>query len=290
MTDREYLAACEVNYEAELRKVVEKISTDRDIKLVLIAGPSCAGKTTTMKKLNSYLREGGGIHTYMLSLDDFYKDPAQAPLDEEGNPDFESVYSLDIDYLHDSLHKISIGKTVYVPTFDFSIRTRTDTFRKIKLGENDICFIEGLHAFNPELYSEHVAKKAMYRVFLDPMPYESYPFSSAETRKVRRLVRDYNYRSADAVETLSMWPSVRNGEQKYIYPFASLADVSINTFFEYEASILKNEAIRILGEIKRESEFYDNAQEIIGKLKRYRAIEVQEIPVESMMFEFVKLH
>ena len=289
MTDREYLAACEVNYEAELKKVVEKISTDRDIKLVLIAGPSCAGKTTTMKKLNSYLRESSGIHTYMLSLDDFYKDPTQAPLDEEGNPDYESVYSLDIDYLHASLHNISIGKTVYVPTFDFNKRNRTDTFRKIRLGANDICFIEGLHAFNPALYSEHVDKKAMYRVFLDPQPYESYPFSAAETRKVRRIVRDYNYRSADAEETLSMWASVRNGEQKYIYPFASLADVSINTFFEYEASILRNEAIRILSEVRRDSEFYDNAQEIIGKLKRYRAIDLTEIPEDSMMFEFVKL-
>lgn len=289
MTDREYLAACEVDYELELRKVVEKISTDRNIKLVLIAGPSCAGKTTTMKKLNSYLRENGGINTYMLSLDDFYKNPEYAPLDDEGNPDFESVYSLDIDYLHESLHNISVGKTVYVPTFDFNKRRRTDTYRKIKLGENDICFIEGLHAFNPALYSEYVDKKAMYRVFLDPKPYESYPFSSAETRKVRRLVRDYNYRSADAVETLSMWPSVRNGEQKYIYPFASLADVSINTFFEYEASILKSEAIRVLNQIKRDSEYYDNAQEIINKLKRYRAIEATEIPVDSMMFEFVKI-
>ncbi|MDD2268956.1 MAG: nucleoside kinase [Eubacteriales bacterium] len=288
MTDREYLVSCEVYYENELKKIVEEIRGNKAIKLVMIAGPSCAGKTTTTAKLNKKLSAGDKINTFMLSLDDFYKNPAYAPLDDEGKPDLESVNSLDLDYLHDCLHNISIGKSAYIPTFDFNKRDRTDTYRKIRLEENDICFIEGLHALNPELYSEYVENKAMYRIFLDPRPYDSYPFSPSDVRKIRRLVRDYYHRSANAEKTFSMWPSVRNGEKKYIYPFSDLADVNINTFFEYEASVLKEEAIEILSELHPDSEYYDESLGIIEKLMRYRAINPSQIPEGSLMNEFVQ--
>ncbi|HBL83896.1 MAG: hypothetical protein A2Y17_00275 [Clostridiales bacterium GWF2_38_85] len=287
MTDKEYIIKCEERYEKELDEIADKLYVDKAVKLVLIAGPSCAGKTTTTNKLKKKLSRYNAT-TYMLSLDDFYKSPEFAPLDEDGKPDLESVQSLDINYLHECLHDISIGKSAYIPTFDFNLRGRTDNYYKIKLEEDDICIIEGLHALNSEIYRSYVDENAMYKIFLDPQPYEDFPFTPSGARQLRRLVRDYYHRSAKAEKTFSMWPSVRNGEKKYIYPYSDCANEKINTFFEYELSVLKDEAIKILSEIKRDSEYYDKASVIIEKLLRYRAIDPSNIPEGSLMNEFVK--
>ena len=234
---REKIFSDEVNYNHSLINAAELISKT-DTKLLLLSGPSCAGKTTTSKRLQANLvKRGKGIS--VISLDDFYLGPEKSPKTPDGKPDFESIYALDLPYIQECFSDLVKGKTVKTPTFDFNLHGRTDEYHEMKLGDGDICIVEGLHALNPLITADLIAPKYIFKIFL-----ESYKNSESpeKTRILRRLVRDYHYRSSDANRTFEMWDNVVSSELINIRPFSRYANATINTYFEYEAGVLKKPA------------------------------------------------
>ena len=220
----------ELKYKQKIERIAEDIISNRHIRLILIAGPSCSGKTTTSATISRLLNEKD-ITCHTISIDDFYKDVVFLPGETFADKDFEDLDSLDLDLLHKCLHDLSLGKTVDIPLFDFEKTYRNGIRSTITLGENDIAIIEGLHALNPAIYEGFVERDKIKRIFLDC--HDNLTGHKHE-RFIRRLVRDRNFRNADAHLTFTLWDKVIAGEEKHIYPFASQADYKINTFHRYE--------------------------------------------------------
>ncbi|HPE95587.1 MAG TPA: nucleoside kinase [Bacillota bacterium] len=286
MTDREYALKCESSYEKQLDKAADTICADERIKLILVAGPSCAGKTTTTKKLREKLTACGRT-VYQVSLDDFYKNKEDAPIGADGKPDLETIESLDLEYLHEFLALLCEGREVLAPRFDFHTKRRAPEYEKIDMEEGDLCIIEGLHALNPIIYERYLDRSRLYRIFLDPQDNKKYGFTKYEIRRMRRLVRDFYNRNSSAENTLTMWHSVREGERKWIYPFESDADVTVDTCFEYEPAILKTKAEMILRTVSAHSEHWQKSKILLDKLAVIEPLSESIVPKDSMLREFI---
>lgn len=279
---REKIYSDEVNYNHSLINAAELISKT-DTKLLLLAGPSCAGKTTTSKRLSANLiKRGRGIS--IISLDDFYLGPDKSPKTPDGKPDFESIYALDLPYIQQCFSDLVKGKIVQTPTFDFNLHARTDEYHEIKLGEGDICIVEGLHALNPLIVSDLIEPKYVFKLFL-----ESYQDSQAleKTRVLRRLVRDYHYRSSDANRTFEMWDNVVSSELININPFSQYANAKINTYFGYETGVLKKPALEVLDTLEKESIYTQFANDIRESLEYVHPIPLDLVPKDSLLQEFI---
>jgi uridine kinase len=271
-------------YEKVLLFNADMILSHADIKFVLLAGPSCSGKTTTAKKLTDYLSRGGKI-VYAISLDDFYLNFENCPIDGNGKLDFECVHALDLELIHKCLASLCAGNRTELPIFDFPTHSRLKEVKVIEPTDHDIYIIEGLHALNPLLYGDFVAEKHIYRIYLDS--FEESGAKKGQTRLIRRLVRDYYYRSAKGERTFEMWDSVASGEDKYIRPFAHLAEGCINTFFNYETAVLKKFAVRILSEVPEQSPHKKRADEVMANLSNEKEICPSIVPQTSLLQEFI---
>lgn len=279
---REKIFSDEVNYNHSLINAAELISKT-DTKLLLLSGPSCAGKTTTSKRLQANLvKRGKGIS--VISLDDFYLGPEKSPKTPDGKPDFESIYALDLPYIQECFSDLVKGKTVKTPTFDFNLHVRTDEYHEMKLGDGDICIVEGLHALNPLITADLIEPKYIFKIFL-----ESYKNSESpeKTRILRRLVRDYHYRSSDANRTFEMWDNVVSSELINIRPFSRYANATINTYFEYEAGVLKKPALEVLSTLDDGSEYEGLAREIKDSLEYVHSVPLDMVPKDSLLQEFI---
>lgn len=279
---REKIFSDEVNYNHSLINAAELISKT-DTKLLLLSGPSCAGKTTTSKRLQANLvKRGKGIS--VISLDDFYLGPEKSPKTPDGKPDFESIYALDLPYIQECFSDLVKGKTVKTPTFDFNLHGRTDEYNEIKLEDGDICIVEGLHALNPLITADLIEPKYIFKIFL-----ESYKNSDSpeKTRILRRLVRDYHYRSSDANRTFEMWDNVVSSELINIRPFSRYANATINTYFEYEAGVLKKPALEVLSTLDDGSEYEGLAREIKDSLEYVHSVPLDMVPKDSLLQEFI---
>ncbi len=279
---REKIFSDEVNYNHSLINAAELISKT-DTKLLLLSGPSCAGKTTTSKRLQANLvKRGKGIS--VISLDDFYLGPEKSPKTPDGKPDFESIYALDLPYIQECFSDLVKGKTVKTPTFDFNLHCRTDEYNEIKLEDGDICIVEGLHALNPLITADLIEPKYIFKIFL-----ESYKNSDSpeKTRILRRLVRDYHYRSSDANRTFEMWDNVVSSELINIRPFSRYANATINTYFEYEAGVLKKPALEVLSTLDDGSEYEGLAREIKDSLEYVHSVPLDMVPKDSLLQEFI---
>lgn len=279
---REKIFSDEVNYNHSLINAAELISKT-DTKLLLLSGPSCAGKTTTSKRLQANLvKRGKGIS--VISLDDFYLGPEKSPKTPDGKPDFESIYALDLPYIQECFSDLVKGKTVKTPTFDFNLHGRTDEYHEMKLGDGDICIVEGLHALNPLITADLIEPKYIFKIFL-----ESYKNSDSpeKTRILRRLVRDYHYRSSDANRTFEMWDNVVSSELINIRPFSRYANATINTYFEYEAGVLKKPALEVLSTLDDGSEYEGLAREIEDSLEYVHSVPLDMVPKDSLLQEFI---
>lgn len=281
-----YAKKCEEKYEKGLEKVVNKINENKKILIIFVSGPSCSGKTTTTKKLCESLEKSGRT-AYTVSLDDFYLDTKDTPLDENGEKDFETLYSLDLEFLFDFLERLCAGKPVYAPRFDFVKKRRDNTYTKIDMEDGDVCIVEGLHGLNPIITLQHTDNERVFRLYLEPQDNERFDIPSADVRLIRRLVRDHRYRGTDADGTLDMWKSVRKGEEKWIYPFKDTADATIRTGFEYETGVLKKRAFEVLGEIKEDSEHYETAKRLLAKVEKAEEIDYDAVPENSLLREFI---
>lgn len=273
----------EKQYQNQIDKAINEITSNSSIKFILVAGPSCSGKTTTTKKLIEGLSKKG-ISAHMISIDDFFFDVDSFDKDK----DFESLESIDMEYFHECLKNLADGNEVSLPLFDFITAKRSEKYTNLKLDENSIAIIEGLHALNPEIYENFVDEGKIYKIFLDcrnnklPENLKKYP------RLVRRLVRDFNFRNADANLTFLLWEKVILGEEKYIYPFKDNAHIKINTFFEYELSVLKRFARSICEQMPKESEYFEDNLRLLDYLNtESQECEPKSVPKDSLLREFI---
>lgn len=271
-------------YEKILAFNVKNICESNDIKFVLVAGPSCSGKTTTARKICDMLLSQGKI-VYTISLDDFYLAREQCPVMEDGKIDFECVESLDLAEIQKCMSNLARELPAEIPIFSFKEQRRLEKTNKIVPSDKDIYIIEGLHALNTQIFGDAVQMNQIYRIYLDS--FSESGVRKAETRLVRRIVRDFYHRSTKAEQTFDMWENVAKSEDKYIRPYAESAEGCVNTYFKYEHGVLKKYASMILGEIKEDDEYYKRAQLIIMNLQNYETINPEAVPKDSLMQEFI---
>ena len=286
----ELVNLAEAHYDGQLAKIADTIYNDRkDIKVVLLAGPSSSGKTTTSKKLDIYLRSKG-FKTHPISLDDYYIDLSKRPLDEDGKPDLESVHALDTDLFNKNLSQLLEGKKVALPTYNFITRKREYNNKYLQLGDNDLIIVEGLHALNDEL-TMSIDDKQKYKIYIGPLTQinidnHSYIHTS-DVRKLRRIVRDSKTRGYTARETLRNWINVAKGERQNIYIFQDDVDVVVNSALIYEIGVLKTYVEPLLFNVNEDDPEYPEALRLINFLRNFLPIPSDDVPADSVLREFI---
>lgn len=280
---------CEARHYQQLSELGEKIVEDSDtIRLICIAGPSSSGKTTFANRLRIELMSRG-LRPIRLSIDDYYLPRGMAPLDEDGKPDLESIYALDIELFNQNMLDLINGEKVQLPKFDFHTGKRIPG-RVLQVAEDQPIIIEGIHALNEQL-TTLIPKHQKFKIYIAPQAQinldDQNPISLTDLRLLRRLVRDKKFRNASAVETMSMWPSVRKGEFTWIYDNQEGADYVYNSVLSYELPVMRKHALPLLQEIDRESEYWPLAERLIRMLKYFVDLDEEWIPSNSLMREFV---
>lgn len=286
----ELVNLAEAHYDGQLAKIADTIYNDRkDIKVVLIAGPSSSGKTTTSKKLDIYLRSKG-FKTHPISLDDYYIDLDKRPLDEDGKPDLESIRALDTDLFNKNLSQLLEGKKVSLPTYNFMTRKREYNNNYLQLGENDLIIVEGLHALNDEL-TMSIDRKQKYRIYIGPLTQINIDNHShihtSDVRKLRRIVRDSKTRGYTARDTLRAWKDVAKGERNNIYIFQDDVDVVVNSALIYEIGVLKTYVEPLLFNVNEDDPEYPEALRLINFLRNFLPIPSDDVPRDSVLREFI---
>ncbi|MBQ9456982.1 MAG: nucleoside kinase [Bacilli bacterium] len=285
----ELINLCEARHNRMLCELGERIQRDIDeISLICIAGPSSSGKTTFANRLRIELLSRG-IRPVRISLDDYYLERKDCPLDENGKPDLESIEALDIALFNQNMVELISGEEVTLPRFDFQLGKRVPG-RTLKVGKNEPIIIEGIHALN-ERMTVDIPKSAKFKIFISPGSQlnldDHNPVSLTDLRLVRRIVRDYKFRNASAEETLSMWPSVRAGEFKWIYATQEGSDYVYNSILPYELPIMRHYALPLLAQIAPESPNYPVAQRLMKMLKYFVDMDEEWVPSNSLMREFI---
>ncbi len=257
-------------------------------RLILVAGASCAGKTTTSKKIALEIEKSGG-KAQTVSLDDFYHNPADSPFASDENPDYEAPECLDIPLIKKTMADISHGRPTHVPEFSFEKKKRLETPRLITPDKDTFIIVEGLHALNPDLIGEE-SRDAAYKVYLicESSVSAGDSVGAYDAKLLRRLVRDYHFRKASAELTFSLWENVKKGEAVYIYPYKSVSDKIINTFFDYEISAFKEEGEKVLSAVGENSPYRTMADGLLGLLSGTEALGKGLIPDGSLLWEFLK--
>ena len=262
---------------------------EKKAKMVLISGPSSSGKTTSCKRLSVQLSVLG-YNPVQISVDDFFVEREQTPLDKNGNYDFEALESIDLKLFNKTLDELLAGKEVEIPTFNFQLGKKEWKGKKIQMQENSILVIEGIHCLNPKLTAS-IAENTKYKIFVSALTSLSVdsqnPIPTTDTRLIRRIIRDYHYRGYSALDTLRRWQSVRDGEEKNIFPFQENADIMFNTSLIYELSVLRPYAMPILMEVPEYEPEFAEAIRLIKFLQFFKPINSEMIPGTSILREFV---
>lgn len=285
----EFINICEARHNRMLAELGQLIEDDiEDIRLVCIAGPSSSGKTTFANRLRIELLSRG-IHPIRISIDDYYKTRGEAPLDENGKPDLESIGALDIELFNQNMLDLINGEEVQLPKFDFKVGHRVPG-RKLRVHHDEPIIIEGIHALN-DLLTPSISKANKFKIFISPQAQinldDHNPLSLTDLRLIRRLVRDYKFRAAPAEETFSMWDNVRAGEFKWIYPFQEGSDFVFNSFLPYELAVMRKYALPLLGNIDKESPYFPLAERLIRMMKFFLDMKDEWVPSNSLMREFI---
>lgn len=275
--------------EKHLAAIAEEIASRPKIKIVLLAGPSSSGKTSTSMRLSVQLMTCLK-RPLTLSMDNWFVNRENTPLDENGEKDYESVYALDLPQFNQDLQDLIDGKEIKIPTFNFQEGRREYRGNTLKLTEENILIIEGIHALNPIL-TEKIAAENKYLVYASALTAlrldEDTRISTSDNRLIRRMCRDYSTRGCSAVDTLARWPSVRRGEEKWIFPFQENADAIFNTAMVYELSALYPKAIKVLSEVPADSPMMPEAHRLLHFLSYFVPIPDREIPMNSLLREFI---
>lgn len=279
----------ETYYNNQLNKCAKDIIAN-NMNIVMLAGPSSSGKTTTAKKLAIQLAVLGK-DAYVISTDDYFVDRNKTPLDENGNKDFESIDAIDLHSLNEDLLDLLEGKEVILPSFNFIKGIRTLSNKKIKMKDNTILIIEGIHAINPKL-TDYIPEKNKYKIYVSVLTGinidSTNRISSTETRLIRRIVRDNKYRGYDTLETLKSWDKVKLGEQKYIFPYQNRADFYVDSSLIYEYNALKKYAIECFKQVSKNSKYYYMVDRLENILSYFVEIEnTKIIDDHSILREFI---
>ena len=275
--------------EKKLAKIAEEIASREGVKLVLLAGPSSSGKTTSCKRLSIQLAVNG-LKPLQISLDDYFVDRDKTPKDENGEFDFESIYALNLDLLNEQFNALFRGEEVELPKYDFPSGKSVKSGKKLKLEPNNVLVVEGIHALNPEL-TAHVPEEQIFRVYasaLTTILLDNHNYiPTTDNRLLRRIIRDYKYRGVSAQETIRRWPSVRSGENRWIFPFQENADAMLNTAMLYELSVLKMQAEPLLQQVPENCEEFAEAYRLLKFLKYFKGIPYNNLPPTSLLREFL---
>ena len=275
--------------EKKLAKIAEEIASRKGVKLVLLAGPSSSGKTTSCKRLSIQLAVNG-LKPLQISLDDYFVDRDKTPKDENGDFDFESIYALNLDLLNEQFNALFRGEEVELPKYDFPSGKSVKSGKMLKLEPNNVLVVEGIHALNPEL-TAHVPEEQIFRVYasaLTTILLDNHNYiPTTDNRLLRRIIRDYKYRGVSAQETIRRWPSVRAGENRWIFPFQENADAMLNTAMLYELSVLKMQAEPLLQQVPENCEEFAEAYRLLKFLKYFKGIPYNNLPPTSLLREFL---
>lgn len=285
-----FIAVAEALHDKKLSKIAEHIAEHRDrVKVVLIAGPSSAGKTTFSKKLAIHL-EVVGFRPRVIGLDNYFVPRDQTPRDENGEYNFESLNALDIALLNDHLLALAAGKEVAIPVFDFKIGNRKPEGTPLQMKPNDILIMEGIHGLNPDLVPR-IPRDQTFRIYISALTQLNIDthnrISTTDNRLIRRMVRDSKFRGYTASHTLQRWPSVRRGEDHNIFPFQETADTFFNSALDYELSVLRNYALPLLHSVSPQSPEFAQASVLIEFLENFHPILPENVPKLSVLREFI---
>ena len=275
--------------EKKIAKIAEEIASRKGVKLVLLAGPSSSGKTTSCKRLSIQLAVNG-LKPLQISLDDYFVDREKTPKDALGEYDYESIYALDLDLINEQFNALFRGEEVELPKYDFQSGKSKKSGNRLKMNDNNVLVVEGIHALNPEL-TAHIPQEQIFRVYasaLTTILLDNHNYiPTTDNRLLRRIIRDYKYRGVSAQETIHRWPSVRAGENKWIFPFQENADAMLNTAMLYELSVLKMQAEPLLQQVPENCEEYAEAYRLLKFLKYFKGIPYNNLPPTSLLREFL---
>ena len=297
--------ACNAGYATELINVSEALQEKRisqiadeifhrgqkgqPVKLILISGPSSSGKTTFSKRLSVQLM-ANGLKPYPISLDDYFVDREDTPKDENGNYDYESLYALDLNFFNQQLQTLLKGEEVELPRFNFTTGKREWSGKHLRVDDNMILILEGIHALNPEL-TPHIPTESKFKIYVSALTtilLDNHNYiPTTDNRLLRRIIRDYKYRGYSAEETISRWPSVRAGEEKWIFPYQENADVMFNSALLFELAIIKDYAEPILRKVPNNRPEYSEAYRLRKFLGYFVPLQDKELPPTSLLREFL---
>ena len=275
--------------EKKISQIADMISTRRGVRMVLISGPSSSGKTTFCKRLSIQLLTCG-VKPVPVSLDDYFVNREETPKDEHGEYDYESLYALDIPLLNSQLNALFAGEEVELPRYNFQTGRSERSGRKLRLADDEVLVVEGIHALNPELTAQipegqkfRVYASALTTILLDTHNY----IPTTDNRLLRRIIRDYKYRGVNAQETIHRWPSVRAGENKWIFPYQENADAMFNTALLFELAVIKSQAEPLLELVPENADEYAEAYRLLKFLKYIAPVPNRQLPPTSLLREFL---
>ncbi|MFO8063481.1 MAG: nucleoside kinase [Spirochaetota bacterium] len=287
---KDFIRVAEALQNKKIAEIADRIHDQRaSARIILIAGPSSSGKTTFAKKLSIQLTVLG-FKPVSIGLDDYFVPREQTPLDEDGNYDFEHLEAIDIKLLNEHLEALLDGQEIELPSFSFKTGSRSPSGHTIDLPERGVLIMEGIHGLNDRL-TPRIARSNKFKVYVSALTQlnldDHNRISTTDNRLIRRLVRDHQFRGHDALETLHMWPSVRRGENRNIFPFQDSADVAFNSALDYELGVLRNHALPLLDQVKPYHDAYHEAVRLLSFLENFTPIPEKYVPEESILREFV---
>ena len=286
---KEYILLDEALHEKKMAKIADEIVKRKKVKVVLIAGPSSSSKTTFAHRLGIQLRLNG-LKPVTMSVDNYFVERADNPKDADGNYDFECLEAIDTKLFNEHILKLLNGEEIDVPTFDFEVGTKRYNGEKMRLKDDQILVIEGIHCLNDKLTSL-IPKDQKYKIYISCLTVLNMDFnnriSTTDSRLIRRIVRDYKFRGYSALHTLKMWESVNKGERKNIFPYQEQADIMFNSSLIYEIAVLKDYALPLLKEIDNTNPEYSEAKKLISLLEYFQSIPEEYVPENSLLREFI---
>ncbi len=287
---QELVRRSEMRFDNILNDITARIAADDGREIVMLAGPSASGKTTTANKIaEKCIRRG--MQTYVVSLDDFYLDRDQIPLDETGKPDFETVYALDLPKFAETMCRLLSGESTDLPIFDFTTGKRSASVRTVTLGAQDAVVVEGLHALNP-IITDALPQKNLLKIYISVSSriYNErgkIVLNKRNLRFLRRMTRDYLFRASSVENTYNLWENVHKGEDKYLFPFRDLADVKINSVHLSAPCVFRDTCLAMLAGAELHGEQKKDAQELCAALRQFVPISASLIPEDSLLREFL---
>ena len=285
----EVIQTCEAIQQRKMIELVQDIESKKDIKMILIAGPSSSGKTTFAQRLGIQLKISG-YNPITISMDNYFKERKDTPIDENGKYNFETVDAMDIDLFNRQMKDLIDGKTIDIPQFDFYEGVKKYKGNYLSLKHNDVLIIEGIHALNP-IVTEFTPDSNKYKIYIAPITtlnIDGYTkVSSSDTRLLRRMVRDYTTRGNGVEKTFELWNNVKKGEEEYIFPFVNSVDYIFNSSLAYETNVIKTFAEPLLLQVERTSKYYAQARRLYSFLNNFLPMETTSIPIDSIIREFI---